>query len=185
MRMSRPHLLQFNGAAVQMRIDGAQALGILFFSPEGEVHVTSLCFVESGAKCPLLRHMLTEEEICGLMPMSHNQLASTLEISTQASAVKTSEPVASENPVNVKSEVEKLAAIRAESADLLERARCANEKSRELMAEFERLRVEAAENLRGFKAGRQAGAAQQKLLHEPAPLKKAGRSSRKRKESED
>ncbi len=84
--MTPAQLYHFNGAPVHITVDGASALGLLFFSERGGAYITSLCFLESGRKCPLLRHKVTELELKTFSKKSRNRLESGIAMTSAPSA---------------------------------------------------------------------------------------------------
>ena len=78
--MTLESLHQFNGSPVRITLDGMPALAILFFLAVDSVQLTSLCFLEEPARCPLVRHKLSPAEIATLTPVSRNELNSAIAI---------------------------------------------------------------------------------------------------------
>lgn len=130
--MTRQDLQQFSGSAVDIRIDGAEALGILFFAETGEAYVTSLCYLQPGLECPVIQHVLSDEELQSLSRKSHNQLLSRINLSTRSNS----------------SSLEEETELRHRDDELLmDRLRRVNAKSRALMAQSEELQHTATCNL--------------------------------------
>lgn len=90
--MTSAQLQPFNGAPVQITVDGAPAVGILFFAEPEEAYVTSLCFMDGGRKCPQLRHKLTAAELQGLSWKCRRQLHSTIALVSKDPARNRTQP---------------------------------------------------------------------------------------------
>ncbi|HBJ87543.1 MAG TPA: hypothetical protein DDZ88_27535 [Verrucomicrobiales bacterium] len=82
--MKPAQLYQYNGAAVEISLNEAKALGILFLSDKDEACVLSLRYLTPQAPCPLVQHVLSEEEIKGLAKKNRHQLLSRIQISAKA-----------------------------------------------------------------------------------------------------
>lgn len=76
--MTAIELPSFNGAVVDITVNAQPALGVLGFSREGCATITTLCFVEPGAECPLIQHELRETEIESLALNGPKRLTSRI-----------------------------------------------------------------------------------------------------------
>lgn len=81
--MTLQHLQQFNGSPIRITLDGTPALAILFFLSLDSVQITSLCFLKTGGRCPLVKHDLTPAEITQITPMSRNELMSEISLTSE------------------------------------------------------------------------------------------------------
>ncbi len=126
--MNLESLPQYNGASVQIILDGEPALALIFLEINC-IQVTSLCFLGRTRRCPLVRHNLNEAEIESITPVSRNELKSEI---TLTSKKKTSAPDAASR---IKDELielhERVQVLKAESNMAIAR-------SVELRAESER-----------------------------------------------
>lgn len=86
--MTLESLPYYNGASVQITLDGAPALALIFLEMDC-IQVTSLCFLGSARRCPLVRHHLTEAEIESITPVSRTELKSDIALRSKK---KTSVP---------------------------------------------------------------------------------------------
>lgn len=89
--MTLNRLQHFNGASIQINVDGLPALGILFFLTADNVQITSLCFLKAAGQCPLVRHDLTPAEIEGIIPVSRNELKSAIAVHSTPEALGSQE----------------------------------------------------------------------------------------------
>lgn len=127
--MTLSELYLFNGSSIQMQIDGKDALGILFFAETGEVYVTSLCYLEPGRECPVIQHVLSDEEMQSVSRKSHNQLLSKIQLSTR--------------PIGL-TLAEEIALRRKDDELLLERMRRVNERSWRLIEQSHGIQQDSA-----------------------------------------
>ena len=78
--MTRQDLRHHNGCTVEYTVDNRPAIGIIFFANEEDVMVTSLCFANFNGDCPLVSHLVTEEEIASLAPKTRFRLLSGISV---------------------------------------------------------------------------------------------------------
>ncbi|MDB6004653.1 MAG: hypothetical protein JWR15_1640 [Prosthecobacter sp.] len=70
---------------MQIQLDGAPALGLLFLQVEG-VQVMSLCYLDRSRRCPLVQRELSPAEIETIAPVSRNQLKSDIHLESPQAA---------------------------------------------------------------------------------------------------
>lgn len=127
--MEQIQLHQYQGAAIDISVDGAEAIGMLFFSEHNEAYVVSMCYTKRRARCPQIQRMLSPEEIENIMPAARNKLRSSIDVSSTAKSAPASSACVEAGPG---------------STSLMARVQSARQKTRRISAEFDQLKAEGA-----------------------------------------
>ncbi len=80
--MTLADLQRFRGASISLGVDGAEALGMLWFSEDDAPYISTLCFVNSHKKCPALKHFLSPADIATIRKKDATHLTSGIELDT-------------------------------------------------------------------------------------------------------